>query len=227
MAVCIEDRDELSSLFVEILTASMTFLDHIASSDVAVSLRGARVAPQDSFLLHSAAAADTASLTIEVDTLLCTSLLMLSSQIVSVDILASFKIISDKYLSILNLVLRSHASVMGCTWLALGAGVKAPEDIPPKVVLLTQMLAQILCAVESCDSTTGKMALLALKSFGVFYRKISSSSFMATENPHLSSVAIREALNAFLLQSFSFLLGMMLPSSAASSRSGIITMLFV
>ncbi len=213
-AASVADREELSSLFVEILTAALSFLDHIASSDVAVCVRGARTAHE------GFAEGATGAAMIEVDTLLCTSLLMLSSQIVSVDIMNSFKIISDKYLSILNLVLRSHASVLGCTWLALGAGIKSPEDVPPKVALLTQMLAQILCAIESCDSTTGKMALLALKSFGVFYRKISSSSFVPTENPHLSSAAVREAVNTFLVESFSFLLGMMLPSSAASARSG-------
>jgi hypothetical protein len=226
-----EDKDMLSHMFVEILSGALVYLDHIASSDVAVCMRpGAAAADAGAALyrplgMHARAASGSGSGCggggVEVDALLCTALLMLSSTILSGDIISSFKTIRDKYLSIVNLTLRSHPCMLGVQWLSLGQGLAAgggPAEA--KLDTLRVLLQQVLGSVDAADSSAGRVALLALKSFGVFYKKISAAplSLPPSCDAQLSASLVNESAQLFLHLSLSHLLGMMLPAPAPSPQ---------
>lgn len=219
------ENTELSSLFIEILGWTLTYLDHIASSDVSVSIRcgdgtsgGAMVATGRHTGIHARASREQ---NVEVDGLLCIALLMLSSEIVDVGIMSSFKFIQEKYLSIVNLILRSHPLALGLQWVTLGGGFDSPGASDAKLAVLANLLTQIISAIDSHDCSTGRLALLALKSCGVFYKKISSPSFnLPMENREICSAAINRSADSFLRLSISHLLNMMLPGPVPPSDAG-------
>jgi hypothetical protein len=227
------DESDASSVFIEILSGALVYLDHIASSDVAVNLRGVNWDQNDKNAFGSNIRAlglsqrTSYDANIEVDALLCTSLLMLSSEVITPEIMSSFKTVRDRYLSITNLILRSHPIALGSTWLSLGTGLVAPEQARLKLDMFQQLLAHVLSNVESTDSSAGRLALLTLKSFGAFYKKISFPTAISTvagrQSADLAGLVIQEAADAFLLRSLAFMLGMMLPAAKSSNLASTFT----
>lgn len=219
-----------SSVFIEILSGALVYLDHIASSDVAVNLRGVNWEASDMIAmgrgggralgLSQRTAYDA---NIEVDNLMCTSLLMLSSEVITTEIMSSFKTVRDRYLSIANLVLRSHPVALGSTWLALGDGLVTPEHAKGKLDMLQQLLVHVLCNVESTDSSAGRLALLTLKSFGSFYKRISTPGALPAvggqQSLELAGLVVQEAADAFLRRSLTFMLSMMLPGKSSHTAT--------
>lgn len=97
--------------------------------------------------------------------------------------------------------------------------------------MFQQLLAHVLSNVESTDSSAGRLALLTLKSFGAFYKKISSPACIATvaarQSVELARLVVQEAADAFLRRSLAFMLGMMLPAAKSNTPATGILYLFV
>ncbi len=211
LAAEIEDKEELCSKFIEILSSLLILIDHISSSDVTNSMRS--MSGGVLIGIHNRNANDKL---IGIDCLICRSVIMLSSQILTVDIINSDRQIQDKYLCIINLILRSHAQVFCQEWLNIGA-----VDVESKLSIIKNLLSQILCSVDSSDSSVGRLALLALKSFGVYHNKVSSMTFGDVNTSMFNTRLINEAVVLFLRLSLSYLLGMMMPVSNGSVTKGL------
>ena len=86
-------------------------------------------------------------------------------------------------------------------------------SVATKIEVLKVLLSQILCGVESSNSAIGRLALLTLKSFAGFYKKITTSVFTVPPfiNPQLCAAIIKESREVFLYLSLSSLLNMLLP----------------
>ena len=219
-AVVIEDRDELSSFFIEILTKTLNFADNIASSDVSIAVRG---------ITSAGSISENA-----IDTILSSTILMLSSEIITVEMLNSFRPINDNFLSITNLVLRSHCTGFAATWLSFDSGLTTTDDVHVKIRYVKKLFSQIICSIDSGDVIMAQSALQTIKSFTNYFKQLLSSTpemlplgQNTTVIAQLASLAISESANLFLCESLSHMLQMMLPNIPIIGRNSGINSSFI